>query len=69
MTGVFISNLDQLPIEDSFLITILGLVIPTHTVSVGPHPNMLSIDVETAWNEMGLDGRHSNEIKIEMFIG
>ena len=67
--GVYISNLDQLSIEDNLLITILGQVIPMHTVKVMSCPSILEIDVEKAWKEMELDGGYSNEVKIDMYIG
>jgi hypothetical protein len=51
------------------LITILGKVIPEHTVSVSKsNPKVLEVDLETAWEEMGLDSGWSNEVGVKIFI-
>lgn len=51
------------------LITILGKVIPEHTVSVSrSSPKVLEIDLETAWKEMGLESGWSNEVGVKIFI-
>ena len=51
------------------LITILGKVIPEHTVSVSKlNPKVLEVDLETAWKEMGLDSGWSNEVGVKIFI-
>lgn len=50
------------------LITILGRVIPLHTVSIDPARPVLQVDLERAWIEMELDGGWSNEVPVEIFI-
>lgn len=56
-------------IEDTIMITILGIGIPQHTVSAEGilHP-VLRVDIERAWNELGFDGRYSNEVPVVLFI-
>lgn len=51
------------------MITILGIGIPQHTVSAEGtlHP-VLRVDIERAWNELGFDGRYSNEVPVVLFI-
>ncbi|MCJ1470517.1 hypothetical protein MMC07_009163 [Pseudocyphellaria aurata] len=66
--GIYISDLATRSIEDTMLITILGRVIPLHTVSIDPARPVLQVDIERAWNEMGLDGGWSNEVSVEIFI-
>ena len=51
------------------LITILGKVVPEHTVSLSKsNPKVLEIDLERAWKEMGLDSGWSNEVAVKIFI-
>jgi len=51
------------------LITILGGVIPRHTVSVSKcDPKVLEIDLQTAWEEMGLDSGWSNEVAVKIYL-
>jgi len=51
------------------LITILGKVVPLHTVRVSEADvHVLEVDIETAWSELGLQSRWSNEVKIKVFI-
>lgn len=69
--GVYISDLSTRVIEDTIMITILGRGVPQHTVSAEGilHPTIiLRIDIERAWNELGFDGRYSNEVPIVIYI-
>lgn len=52
------------------MITILGRGVPQHTVSAEGilHSKILQIDIERAWNELGFDGRYSNEVPIVIYI-
>jgi hypothetical protein len=51
------------------LITILGDVIPRHTVSVSKSDQkVLEIDLQTAWKEMGLDSGWSNEVAVKIYL-
>ena len=43
--------------------------IPVHTVQISEASSLvLEIDIETAWNEMGLDSGWSNEVSVDVFI-
>lgn len=67
--GVYISALPELTIEDDFIATIQGQVIPVHTVSVSAvDAHVLEIDVEKAWEEMGLHPGWSNEVEIRVYF-
>lgn len=51
------------------IITILGKVIPVHTVSVSKvDENVLEIDVEAAWKEMDLEPGWSNEVGVKLYL-
>lgn len=52
-------------IEDDFLVTIQNSVIPVHTVSLSKdHDCVLEIDIEKAWQEMGLHPGWGNEVEM-----
>jgi len=56
-------------VKEHLLITIHNQAIPVHTVRVSEtSPSLLEIDIETAWNEMGLDSGWGNEINVDIFI-
>jgi hypothetical protein len=49
--------------------TIQGQVIPPHTVTVDDTDGrILKVDVETAWNEMGLESGWSNEVEVKVYF-
>lgn len=51
------------------MITILGIGVPQHTVSAeGVFHSILRVDIESAWNELGLDDRYSNEVPVVIYI-
>ncbi len=51
------------------LVIILGQMVPLHTVRVSEaDEHVLEIDVEAAWNEMGLASRWSNEVEVMIYI-
>ncbi len=57
-------------IQDEFMITIQGQPIPPHTVSVDKiDGHILKVDIETAWNEMGLRSGWSNEVEVKVYFG
>jgi hypothetical protein len=57
-------------IQDDFMVTIQGQPIPPHTVSVDKgDPRVLDVDIETAWNEMGLESGWSNEVEVKVYFG
>jgi len=67
--GIYISDLQTRSIESGFLVTILGKVIPRHTVLISAaNPKVLEIDVERAWTEMELDSGWGNEVTVRVFL-
>ncbi|GKT64585.1 raffinose synthase Sip1 [Colletotrichum tofieldiae] len=63
--GIYISILPELTIGDDFLVTIQNQVIPVHTVSISKsHDSVVEIDIEKAWQEMGLHPGWSNEVEM-----
>ena len=66
--GIYISTLREMSIEDNLLITLKGKVIPQHTVTVSDKGPVLEVDVEEAWNEMGLEPGWGNELAVEVYI-
>lgn len=67
--GTYISSLPNMSIERDFMVTIQGQPIPPHTVTVNAaDDHVLNIDVETAWNEMGLEAGWSNEVEVKIYF-
>ncbi|KAK4144385.1 putative galactinol--sucrose galactosyltransferase 6 [Dichotomopilus funicola] len=67
IVGIYISILPDLTVEDDFMVTILGQPVPPHTVSVSKQDgHVLEVDVETAWDEMGLEAGWSNEPQVKV---
>jgi len=67
--GVYISTLPDTSFKESTIISILGQVIPIHTVKVSADDaHVLEIDVERAWKEMELDSRWSNEVEVKIYL-
>ncbi|KAJ5014634.1 putative galactinol--sucrose galactosyltransferase 6 [Colletotrichum sp. SAR 10_99] len=63
--GLYISKLPELTIHDDFLVTIKNSVIPVSAVSVCKNDDkVLEIDIEKAWEEMGLHPGWSNEVEM-----
>ncbi|KAF4855094.1 putative galactinol--sucrose galactosyltransferase 6 [Colletotrichum siamense] len=63
--GLYISKLPELTIHDDFLVTIQNSVIPVSAVSVCKNDDkVLEIDIEKAWEEMGLHPGWSNEVEM-----
>jgi hypothetical protein len=68
-TGIYISDLPKRSFIDSLLITILGEVIPVHTVSISKaDSHVLEIDIERAWKELNLESKWSNEVGVKIYI-
>ncbi|PYH92320.1 glycoside hydrolase [Aspergillus ellipticus CBS 707.79] len=69
--GIYFSDLEQWSIEENFMIMILGKPVPRKTVwkEGGDLSRVLAVDVQTAWNELGLQAGWSNEVRIEIFLG
>ena len=67
--GFFISNLTKRSIEEDFLIMMLGRAIPLETVKKSDViKDLLEVDIEKAWEKMGLNGGYSSEVTVEIFI-
>ncbi|KAF4635078.1 hypothetical protein G7Y89_g3021 [Cudoniella acicularis] len=63
--GIYISTLPTISWKDSMMITILGKVLPVHTISVSKvDEHVLEIDVEKAWKELELRSGWSNEVEV-----
>jgi hypothetical protein len=68
--GIYISKLPELSLDDDFMATIQGQVIPRHTVSINKASgSILEIDVERSWNELGLKPGWSNEVEVKIYVG
>ncbi|KAI0517125.1 raffinose synthase Sip1 [Xylaria bambusicola] len=65
--GLYISDLPHMSIKSDFMITIQGLPIPFHTVTVDERDDhVLTVDIQTAWSEMGLNSGWSNEVEVRI---
>ena len=68
-SGIYISTLQSFSIRDHFIILIYNRAIPIDTVSISKtSTSILEIDVQRAWNEMGLNRGWSNELSVDVFI-
>jgi len=69
LAGLYISTLPGISWKDALMITVLGKVIPVHTVSVSKaDEHVLEIDVERAWKELELESGWSNEVEVKIYI-
>lgn len=51
------------------MVTIQGQPIPPHTVSIDEADSrVFKVDVEAAWNEMGLESGWSNEVQVKVYF-
>ncbi|KAL2271316.1 hypothetical protein VTJ83DRAFT_687 [Remersonia thermophila] len=67
--GIYISALGEMSLMDDFMVTILGQPVPPHTVSISKQDgHVLEVDVETAWDEMGLDSGWANEVQVKVLF-
>lgn len=67
--GIYISVLPELSLMDDFMVAILGQPVPPHTVSVCQHNgHILEVDMERAWDEMGLDSGWANEAQVKIYF-
>lgn len=67
--GIYVSKLPQMDISEDLIATIQGQVIPPHTVSVSKAAGeVLEIDVEKAWTEMGLKAGWGNEVEVKVYL-
>ncbi|KKA26216.1 hypothetical protein TD95_000094 [Thielaviopsis punctulata] len=67
--GIYISSLPKMTVDGNFMVTIMGQVIPTHTVSVSKvDPHIVEIDIEMAWKEMELRSGWANEVEVKIYF-
>lgn len=66
--GIYVSTLQKNSVEDDVLIMISEKVVPMHTVKIAEQAPVLEVDVEAAWNEMGLEAGWSNEIRVLVLV-
>ena len=66
--GVYISSLGKKSVEDDVLVLVQGKVVPVHTVKIQEQSPVLEVDVERAWDEMGLEAGWSNEVRVSVFV-
>lgn len=56
-------------IEGDFLVTIQEKPIPAHTATISKADNhVVEIDLGTAWQEMELESRWSNQIEVKVYF-
>ncbi|KAK3711661.1 hypothetical protein LTR37_009437 [Vermiconidia calcicola] len=68
--GLWVSDLPERTVEGDFMIVMYGKVVPLHCVRKSEKSDdVLEIDVERAWKEMGLEAGWSNEVSVEVFVG
>lgn len=54
-------------VEGDFMATIQDQPVPRHTVRMSSEDeSVFEVDVQTAWNELGLDAGRSNEVEIKV---
>jgi hypothetical protein len=67
--GLWISDLASRSIEDDLMGLMFGKPIPLHCVKKSEtDPNVLEVDLSTAWKESDQKTGWSNEVVIEIFI-
>lgn len=68
MLGIYVSTLHQKVVEDDVLVMISEKVVPMRTVKIAEQAPVLEVDVETAWDEMGLEAGWSNEVRVLVLV-
>ncbi|PGH14075.1 hypothetical protein AJ80_06079 [Polytolypa hystricis UAMH7299] len=73
--GLYISDLETKTVENNFMVMLSGVAVPQHTVrksntgcGPGGKANVLEIDIEAAWTEMGLSSGWLNEVVVHIFM-
>ncbi|KAK3674851.1 hypothetical protein LTR78_005195 [Recurvomyces mirabilis] len=69
--GLYISELKGRSVEKDFMVMIFGKPAPVGCVKVSEEVgggNVLAVDVERAWKEMGLEAGWNNEVSVEVFM-
>ncbi len=66
--GVYVSTLSEKSVQNDILVMISGKVVPVHTVRIAEQAPVLEVDVEKAWDEMGLQAGWSNEVRVLVLV-
>ena len=66
--GVYVSTLHEKSVADDVLVMISEKVVPVHTVNIAEQAPVLEVDVEAAWEEMGLVAGWSNEVRVLVMV-
>ncbi|KAI1436862.1 glycoside hydrolase family 36 protein [Xylaria sp. CBS 124048] len=67
--GLYISNLPHMSIERDFMITIQSQPVPFRVVTIDQQDSrVLAVDIQEAWNEMGLNSGWSNELEVKIYF-
>lgn len=63
--GLYVSEIRDYTL-DNFLVTLLGQVVPVEFVKL--RNDVVEVDVEGAWDAMGLDAGWSNEVRVTVLV-
>ncbi|KAK2882421.1 hypothetical protein FQN49_000373 [Arthroderma sp. PD_2] len=68
--GLWISDLVGREVMENFMVLLHGQAVPIETVQKGVHDQacVLSIDILSAWQAMGLDSGWSNEVSVQILM-
>lgn len=66
--GIYVSNLEEKTVDDSFMIMFLKTPVPRHTVKKSKNGKVLEVDLETAWKELKLRPGWSNELHLDVLM-
>lgn len=66
--GIYVSTLHQKAVEDDVLVMISEKVVPMRTVKIAEQAPVLEVDVQAAWDEMGLEAGWSNEVRVLVLV-
>ena len=66
--GIYISSLHEKTVEENVLVMISQKVVPVHTVTIAEQAPVLEVNLEAAWNEMGLVAGWSNEVRVLVLV-
>lgn len=65
--GIYISTLPMMTVDGDFMATIQDQPVPRHTSRISKDDYcVFEVDVQTAWEEMGLDGASSNGVQVKV---
>ena len=66
--GIYISKLRGLSVEDNFLVVMRNEAVPKEYVTINKDSPVLEIDIEHAWQDLGLQPGYGNEIDVEIMM-